>query len=213
VDVQSTANVVVALASVGSLIAVAVQLRSLAKQTKEAARQTELATRQTEEVARQTEEVAKQSKATSEATTASFSFAATAALLTVDQFMADRPAIRRALYGRITAGPGDDDDAQRVDAAVEMLVDMYEGVMVNRKLLTKDLLDGWLAYIQAVMKTPGARRFWLANRDWYGIDVQEAIDPVVPLVEAPTREAGDHPLPAQPPESPLDGHVHIRTAG
>jgi hypothetical protein len=197
VDVQATANVVVALASVGSLIAVAVQLRSLAKQTKEAARQTELATRQTEEVARQTEEVAKQSKATSEATIASFTFATTAALLTVDQFLADRPILRRAVYGPIATRSSDDDDAQRVDAAVEMLVDMYEGVMVNRKLLTKDLLDGWLAYIQEIMKTPSARRFWLANRDWYGSDVRDAIDPVVPRGEAPIPQTGDDALPGQ----------------
>jgi hypothetical protein len=167
---------------VGSLIAVAWQLRSLAKQTREAARQ---------------------SKAASEAITASFSFATTEALLNVDQFLADRPAVRRALYGPMSLGP-DDDDAQRAEAAAEMLVDMYEGVMTNRKHLTPDMLDGWLAYIGRVMLSPVARDFWAANRSWYGKDVQEAIDRfVTPEQEPSTQNPTDSGFPVQRQSAPL----------
>jgi hypothetical protein len=152
-------SLVAAAASVGSLLAVAWQLRSLSRQTREAARQTE---------------------ATAEATRAVVYLSTAQTMIGIDQFLLDRPQIRSLLYGALASG-ADDLDAHRAQAAAEMMIDMIDAVAANDRHLSLDIDSDWLRYVRHLMhRSPAIREFWRTHRDWYSDGTRQLLDACAP---------------------------------
>jgi hypothetical protein len=159
----SIATVAAGLASVGSLLAVAWQLKSLAKQTREQA---------------------KQSEAAAEGIRASVYLTVTQTMISIDQFLIDRPRLRAELYGALA---GDDAELtrQQTDGGAEMLVDMFDMVVSNGHHISEPLGDGWRNYMRTVMQdSPAMREFWGRNQEWYMPALREILDVAPPPVQA-----------------------------
>jgi hypothetical protein len=155
-DLASLGQLVAAAASVGSLIVVAWQVHALAIQTREAA---------------------KQSRAAAEATRAAVYTSTAGFMIDVDKFLVDRPEVRATLYGPVGTGP--DEPAQRTAAAAEMMIDIFDAVLMNSQHLGEDVSAGWCGYIGHIMhRSPVLRDFWYAHRDWYGEETRRLIDRV-----------------------------------
>src|SRR6476620_1330805 len=97
-DWVAVATMAAALASVGSLLLVARQLRMLSRQTREQARQ---------------------AQATAEAVRASVYLSSMQSMVSIDQFLADRPHLRADLYGRQPGSRRGDRRRQQADAGAE----------------------------------------------------------------------------------------------
>jgi hypothetical protein len=151
VDLSTWASVgtlIAGFASVGSLIAVAWQLRSLAKQTKEAARQAE---------------------ASAEATRVSAYLTVASQMIEMDRFFADRPELRRHFYGRITED-GDDLEAHRVQAAAEMIIDFADNTFMHAQHMSVEVSASWKAYFEELIShSPVLREFLRDKRHWYSL--------------------------------------------
>lgn len=157
-DLAAMGELIAGIASVGSLIAVAWQLRSLAAQTREAT---------------------KQSRAAANATEANVYIAATQMTIDLDRFLVQNPDLRRILYGPPINGG--EDDAHREEALAELVIDIFDAVLANNHHLAEDLSAGWVKYISHVLRhSEAVRRFWLAYYDWYGHETQRVIFSCMP---------------------------------
>lgn len=152
----AVATVAAGLASVCSLLVVAWQLRMLSRQTREQARQ---------------------AQATAEAIRASVYLNTMQSMVSIDQFLADRPRLRADLYGRQPGGWGSR-RRQRNDAGAEMLLDLFQMVLANAgHLRAMDEVAGWRNYMISVMRgSPALQDFWRRNRTWYSWSMQEILD-------------------------------------
>lgn len=179
-ELSDFGQLVAGIASVGSLIAVAWQLRSLATQTQEAA---------------------KQSQAAAEATRAAVYTSTAGFMLEIDKYFVDHPEVRAIVYG--SGGTGADDDrTHRSAAAAELMIDMFDAVLANTTHLRDDISSGWTTYIYHVLdRSPVLREFWRANRTWYGTETQRVIDARVGLHSTepgPKRSQNADKQPAPP---------------
>jgi hypothetical protein len=52
-------------------------------------------------------------------------------------------------------------------------------VLTNTKYLSPDLRAAWVEYIKQIMDSPVALGYWLANREWYGIELRTVIDDIL----------------------------------
>ena len=158
------ATVAAGAASVVSLVAVAYQVRSVSRQTRELARQAE---------------------ASAQAIHASTYLEIVKCQIEQDRFLADRPALRRHLYGR-ARGFGSQRRLQRAEATAEMFVDMVDLSIVLQANLPYDMVEFWRGYAQDVMqRSPQLRAYWQESRCWYNPEVQRFFDDV--LGEAAAR--------------------------
>ena len=145
-------------ASVVSLIIVIYQLKSLT---------------------RQTVEQAKQAAASAEAIRVSTYAEVLRTQIEQDRFFAERPELRRRIYGRIT-GRGRQRAKQRTAAAAEMFVDGIDLTIMLQPYLPDAMSGLWEQYVaDCVGKNPELQAFWRQNRDWYDAAVQRFFDPYV----------------------------------
>lgn len=171
----SVATVAAGFASVGSLIAVAWQLKSLAKQTREAARQAQSGT---------------------DAVRASVYLTAQQTTIGISQFFIQHPDLRARFYGPVP-GEGDQVDLHRLDATAEMIVDLTDMIVAHGAHMPPACLDGWQSYIGDLMRqSPHLRGFWLRNRTWFSPQHQRFIDESFAQTE-PTAEPSTAPSSGQ----------------
>lgn len=143
----AVATVASDLASVGTLLVVAWQLRALSRQTREQARQ---------------------AQETAEAIRASVYLGTMQSMLSIDQYLADRPTLRADLYGR-RPGRLRNRRRQQRDASAEMLFDLFKMVLAVAEHHDIDEVEGWRTYITSVIHgSPLLQDFWRRNRNWYG---------------------------------------------
>jgi hypothetical protein len=151
----AVASVAAGLASLGTLLVVAGQLRTLSRQTREQARQTQ---------------------ATAEAIRASVYLSTMQSMVSIDQFLADRPRLRADLYGHRPDSWRNRRRQQR-DAGAEMLFDLFKMVLVTAEYHEIDEVEGWRNYITSVMReSPTLQDFWRQNRNWYSRSMQETLN-------------------------------------
>jgi hypothetical protein len=165
------ATMVAALASVGSLLVVAWQLRSLA---------------------RQTAVVARQAEATVDAIRASAHHADFATAIEVDKVFLAQPSLRERFYGRLSEADSTD-NPQQVEAAAEMLLDMFALVTTQNEHATQPVEGGFIDFVGHIVRhSPDLRRVWHKYRSWYQIpELREIMDQHVARVEGE-----DHDRPA-----------------
>lgn len=162
-------TLVAAGANVGSLAAVAWQLRSLARQTHESARQAE---------------------ASAEATRASVRLTVSKTMIEVDKFFFEHPALRRQIYGHTDNTGKDILESHQVQAVSEMFIDLIECVVNNAKHLSEEVATGWKTYFEELMlKSEALQDFWYRNRHWYGPDTRELLDPALTLARSRREKA------------------------
>ena len=151
----AVATVATGLASVGTLLVVAWQLRTLSRQTREQARQ---------------------AQATAEAIRASVYLFTMQSMVSIDQFLAERPRLRADLYGRRPGGWRNRRRQQR-DAGAEMLFDLFKMVLANAEHHEVEEVEGWRNYITSIMRgSPTLQDFWRRNRYWYSRSMQETLN-------------------------------------
>jgi hypothetical protein len=151
----AVATVAAGLASVGTLLLVAWQLRALSRQTREQARQTQ---------------------ATAAAIRASVYLGTMQSMVSIDQFLAGRPRLRADLYGR-RPGSWGNRRRQQSDAGAEMLFDLFKMVLTNAEYHEMDEVEGWRNYMTSLMRgSPTLQDFWRRNRNWYSRSMQETLD-------------------------------------
>lgn len=143
-------------ASVGSLVAVAWQLRALTQQTRE---------------------TAKQAEASVEATRASVYLTLETMMIEIDRFLLERPDLRRHLYGAAGNGPDDLRD-QQVQAVSEMFIDLVDCVVQNQRHLPGEVRASWKVYFEEIMMHSEAlQEFWSRHREWYDSAVHDLLGP------------------------------------
>jgi hypothetical protein len=167
VDATAVAALVAAGANVGSLLAVAWQLKGLAGQTGEMARQTleaAVATRAATHSARQD------------------------AMMRIDELFVEHPDLRDTIYG-----PASEDGLDHRSAAVaEMLLDLMDSVFCSSVRLPDELDEPWWVYFRHLVRTSEAiRSFWVAHRDWYGPEMREFLDAEFIKNAGPRAAVGD----------------------
>ncbi|MFI0366301.1 hypothetical protein ACH35V_00395 [Actinomadura sp. 1N219] len=149
------AAVVPGLASMGTLLVVAFQLRVLSRQAREQARQTQ---------------------ATAEAIRASVYLSTMQTMVSIDQFLADRPRLRADLYGR-RPGSWRSRRRQQRDAGAEMLFDLFKMVFAVVDHHETDDVKAWQNYITSVIhESPTLQDFWRRNGYWYSQSMQDILD-------------------------------------
>jgi hypothetical protein len=153
-------------ASVLGLILVAGQLRSLSKQTHEQSKQVKLST---------------------DAINASTYLEIVKCQIEQDLFLAERPGIRRNLYGRIN-GRGRQKRLHATEGVAEAFVDMMDMAIVLTAYVPENLQELWKKYVTDLMRNSQALRvYWGKHREWYAPDVQRFFDEA--LSDAETRQA------------------------
>lgn len=162
-DWAALGTVAAGLASVVSLIAVAIQLKSLARQTLEQA---------------------KQAAASAEAIRVSTYAEVLRTQMEQDRFFAERPDLRRKIYGRI-AGWGRQRAKQRMAAATELFIDGVDMVIMLQPHLPEGMSALWEQYIKDCLRDSSElRTFWRQNRTWYDPAVQEFFDRHIDAADA-----------------------------
>jgi ABC-type transport system involved in cytochrome bd biosynthesis fused ATPase/permease subunit len=142
-------------ASVGSLVAVAYQLKSLARQTLEQSRQ---------------------AAASAEAIRVSTYAEVLRSQMEQDRFFAERPDLREKIYGRII-GRGRQRTKQKAAAAAEMFVDGIDLCVMLQPYLPDAMSGLWEQYVGDCLRdSPYLQAFWRQNRGWYDEAVQEFFD-------------------------------------
>jgi hypothetical protein len=150
------AQVVAAVANVGSLIFVAWQVRGVGKQT---------------------EQMTEQSRQAVAATRAAVNTNRQDSMMRLTEIFVDHPELRRRFYGPVPRTSADELEDQRAAAVAEMFLDLMDTVFTDTNAMSDGEDDPWKAYFADMMRTSDTlRAFWTERRDWYCPEMNEFLD-------------------------------------